>query len=133
MNRGRLMPYGSRKRKGIGYGAAVLMTSAPLVSALPLHGAVSAEGSPAADAFAAAHLVLILTVFAGFGIFAWILYRRGKSPNKEREFIEDLQEEEQQKANKLREEIERKKSGAGAESDEPLDPWEKSDDWWKKK
>ncbi|MGK0184806.1 MAG: hypothetical protein ACI9R3_000580 [Verrucomicrobiales bacterium] len=101
-------------------------------SALPMHGAVLPESSPAADAFAAAHLALIFTVLICFGLFAWVLYRRGKAPNKEREFIEDLQEEEQQQRQQRRIEIDRKKSGAGAESDEPSDPWEKPGDWWKK-
>lgn len=105
------------------------LTVVPDSMGKPVSGAIVPEPSPAGNAFAAAHLALIFGVFAGFAIFAWILYRRSKAPNKEREFIEELHEEQQQR------EIDRenrKRSGAGGEKEESLEPWEKSGDWWKK-
>ena len=101
-----------------------------VASAFGIPNAISVTPEPglAADAFAAAHLVLIFTVFFGFGVFAWALYRRSRSPNKEREFIEELQEDEELRMK----DDEKKKLGAGPESEELLEPWEKSGDWWKK-
>ncbi|MEZ5326263.1 MAG: hypothetical protein R3F19_14530 [Verrucomicrobiales bacterium] len=65
----------------------------------PKHSGIVPDPSPAADAFAAAHLALIFMVFLCFGVFAFVLYRRGKAPNKEREFIEELREEELREKN----------------------------------
>ncbi|MCB1094262.1 MAG: hypothetical protein KDN22_01665 [Verrucomicrobiae bacterium] len=95
----------------------------------PKHSGIVPEPSPAADAFAAAHLALIFMVFLCFGVFAFVLYRRGKAPNKEREFIEELRDEELREKNAR---SEKKKSGAGPEPEEPREPWEKPEDWWKK-
>ncbi|MDA0813247.1 MAG: hypothetical protein O3C21_12775, partial [Verrucomicrobia bacterium] len=78
--------------------------------------------------FAAAHLGLIFIFCLGCGVFAWGLYRRSRYPNKEREFIEELQEEEAQRMK----DDEKRKLGAGPESGELLEPWEKAGDWWKK-
>ena len=110
---------------------AVLLASSCALLSTPAFGipnAISAtsESALASDAFAAAHLVLIFTVFLGFAIFALVLYRRSRSPNREREFIEELQEEE------LRSKDDRKKLGAGPEAEESLEPWEKPGEWWRK-
>ena len=111
---------------GLAIGVSVSVMAVSSAGAEPVYGAGSSEATPASDAFAAAHLALISGVFLWFAVFAWVLYRRAKAPNKEREFIEDLHEDQQ------RRESDSKRLGAGADAEDSREPWEKSGDWWKK-
>ena len=95
----------------------------------PPHG-TSTQPNPAADAFAAVNLALVFMMFIGFGIFAWVLYRRGKAPNPEQDLIEDLHDEEMQERSR-RPEDKRRVNGS-AEDEQQREPWEKPGDWWQK-
>lgn len=125
MNRRLPLP-GSRRGLRVAVGVVAIMSAVPAATAKPVYGSVSPESSPASDAFAAAHLALVASVFLGFAAFAWVLYRRSRAPNREREFIEELQ------AGEERNRTDKERRRAGSEAEEAREPWEKSGDWWKK-
>jgi hypothetical protein len=103
----------------------------PMIAlAKPGMGAVASDASPASTAFALAHLGLIIGMCAAVAVFGWVIYRRSKAPNFEREFLEDMHEEEQQKKDEA--DRSKRKANGSTQGEEPLEPWEKPADWWQR-
>jgi len=127
------MTTGHRARWGSGcvLGAILAQAVAPCAAfGESGFGAGVSDADAASTAFAFTHLLLIIGMCLGVGVFALVMHRRSRSPNREQEFLEELREEE---LGGQREEIDRSKQGVNApgETEELQEPWEKPADWWR--
>ena len=113
--------------------AVCVILSTTVARGEPVYG-VSSDASPESTAFAFAHLALVLGMCVVVTAFAWVLYRRAKLPNAEREFLEEMGEDENGSWEDSSRHPASRSSRANQsnEHEEPLEPWERPADWWQK-
>lgn len=86
------------------------------------HFGLKAESAPGSEAFVVMTLGFLVFLFIGFGVGAYVLWRRERHPAPHRKLLMELADEASQERTTSRE----------AKAPNPdANPWERDADWWK--
>lgn len=86
------------------------------------HFGLKAESAPGSEAFVVMTLGFLVFLFVGFGIGAYVLWRRERHPAPHRKLLMELAEESSE---------ERLAANEPRKPEPDAKPWERDADWWK--